>query len=384
MSVEMTSAVHVEEWDHRRRGRVVHGLGSGERLGELLAESGARTVLVVTDRGLRKAGLVDRVELNLQAQGLRAAVHDDTPPNPSTGSVDEAVRAARWVGADWVLGLGGGAALDTAKAVALLARSELSASEVPGSEPGEVLPIAAVPTTAGTGSETNGFGVFESVEHCKVYLGSDRTTPELVVLDAELTASLPPRVTAASGFDAVIHAAESLLSRGATTLSRTYASESIRLTTSALSTAVSEPDIEARSRMLLGAHLAGHALTLSGLGLVHGLGHSITATTGTPHGAALAAVAGPALRFGSETAPEQYRDLARALGVEPDGQEAGQRSVDMIVELAHECGLPTTPREVGVGSDQIETVVAKTLDDAVTRNSPRWPEVGELRELLTA
>jgi alcohol dehydrogenase class IV len=378
-------AVRIEKWDYSNNSRIINGPGSSARIGPLLAEHGARNVLVVTDTGLRSTGMVDQLQESIGKHGLNVTVHSDIPANPSTASLDVATQVARACQADYIVGFGGGSALDASKAVALLARTELSAERLTGDERIEaVLPIAAVPTTAGTGAETNGFGVMESAERRKVYIGSDKTVPALVVLDAELTTSLPAAVTAASGFDAIIHGAESLLSRNATALSRAYATESLRLTTSALVKAVTKPDLETRSQMMTGAHLAGRALTLSGLGLVHGIAHSITATTGTPHGVALATIAGPALRFGIHAAPASYHDLVRALGMDTNAKEEPERAIQLIVDLADECGLPTSLGTAGISHELIDTVIMQTLDDAVIGNTPRRPSRAELTNLLTA
>ncbi|MBU3062661.1 iron-containing alcohol dehydrogenase [Nocardia sp. NEAU-G5] len=376
-------SVHAENWDITTRTQVIAGAGSVARLGGLLHERGARRVLIVTDPGLRKTGMVDDVAATITTAGPAVTIHSEIPANPSTASLDVATAVARDARADFVVAIGGGSALDAAKAVALLAHTSLSAESLDGSEEFDAptVPLAAIPTTAGTGAETNGFGVMESADHRKVYIGTAATTPELVILDAELTVGLPAKVTAAAGFDAIIHGAESLLSQGATSLSRAYATESLRLTVAALADAVADgSDIEARSRMLIGSHLAGRALSLSGLGLVHGIGHSITATTGTPHGVALASIAGPALAFGAGAAQAKYADLVRVLDLDGDGARAAQR----IEEIAATVGLPTNLGELGVGEELVETLVTKTLADAVTNNTPLRPSAEQLAALLRA
>lgn len=367
--------------------RVVSGLGSVSGLGAMLSEHGATRVLIVTDPGLRSTGIVDAIASSIGGHGLAVAVHSEIPANPSTTSLDVATEVARSWRADYLVSIGGGSPLDAAKAVALLANTTLSAEGLTGDEEinAPALPIAAIPTTAGTGAETNGFGVMESADRRKVYIGSASTVPSLVILDAELTVGLPPAVTAACGFDAVIHGVESLLSRGATPQSRAYAADSMRRTTSALARAVADGgDLQARSEMLTGAHLAGRALTLSGLGLVHGIGHSVTATTGTPHGVALAAVALPALEFGIEAAPEAYAHVARALGLSPSQDDVSRRAVHLVADLAAEVGLPTRLDGTGVTPDLFETIVDKTLGDPVTANAPRLPTRAELTDLFRA
>lgn len=373
-----------ESWEIQQAPRTIFGCGTVERLGEILREGDARRAMVITDPGLKSLGVADRIASMIDAAGMEVTVHSEIPSNPSTASLDVAAAAARAFGADYVVALGGGSALDAAKAVALLAPSAVSAEELDTSAPDQAaLPIAAIPTTAGTGAETNGFGVMESAAHAKVYIGSAATVPTTCILDPALTVGVPAPVTAATGFDAVIHAVESVLSRQATTVSRGYASTSLQLTVDSLPVAVADgADVAARSRMLLGAHLAGRALTLSGLGLVHGIGHSITATTGMAHGVALASIAEPALTFGVESAPGAYLELGRLLGVA--GHSPGRRCVERIAELAAAVGLPTSLAEAGVRKDAVETIAEKTLADPVTANAPRRPEWRELLELLTA
>lgn len=360
-------------WDEPATGRVVAGPGTLARLAELVA--GARRVLVVSDPGVRAAGIVDRVEALLA--GLVVTTYDQVPPNPSTAALDLAAALARASDAELVVAVGGGSALDAAKAVALMATRGGAAEELAlgaGGPPG--LPIVAVPTTAGTGAETNGFGVCEDAAHRKVYLGDASTVPAAVVLDPELTLGLPPSATAATGFDAVVHGVESLLSRGATPVSRAFARESLRLTTASLRAAVADgTDLEARTRMMLGANLAGRALTLSGLGLVHGLGHSLTALTGVPHGVALAAVAGPALRVGVEADPVAGADVAATLGV-PTASDA----VELVVALAADVGLPAGVADLD--EELVALLVERTLADPVSRNAPRVPDAAGLTRLV--
>lgn len=364
-------------WDEPATGRVVAGPGTVDRLPELVG--GARRVLVLSDPGVRAAGIVDRVEALLA--GLVVTTYDQVPPNPSTAALDVAAGCAREAAAELVVAVGGGSALDAAKAVALLVTRGGCAEDLARGAAGPAgLPIVAVPTTAGTGAETNGFGVCEDAAHRKVYLGDVSTVPVAVVLDPELTLGLPPAATAATGFDAVVHGVESLLSRGATPVSRSFARESLRLSVPALREVVADgSDLEARAAMMLGANLAGRALTLSGLGLVHGLGHSLTAMTGTPHGVALAAVAGPALRLGVAADPAAGADVAAALGgLTP------HRAVDLVVALAADVGLPAGVRARGVDDAGVAQLVARTLADPVTRNAPRVPGAAELTNLVHA
>jgi alcohol dehydrogenase class IV len=328
-------------------GRTIVGPGCVARLPELVEGR----AFVVTDPGLRAAGIVDRV-----VAGLAATVFDGVGPNPSTAMAEAGAAALREFGEGTVVALGGGSALDAAKGIAHLAGGR---------------PVVAVPTTAGTGSETNGFGVFEC-ERRKVYLGDDSVRPVAVLLDPELTLGLPPHATAATGFDALVHGVESLASRGANPVSTAYAVQAVELVGRWLPVAHADgADLEARGNLLLGAHLAGRALTLSGLGLVHGFAHAVTAHLGTPHGVALAAVNAQVMRFSAAPA---YTRVAAALGV-----------VDPIAAMdALAAPVRRSLGELGATPDLVPVLAAAALADPVTANAPRIPTPAEAEGLLTA
>ncbi|MBA2639947.1 MAG: iron-containing alcohol dehydrogenase, partial [Nocardioidaceae bacterium] len=279
--------------------RIEFGVGAIARLPECLDELGADRVFLVTDVGLRAAGVVDRVVGLLESSGRAVTVHDAITPNPGTATLDAATAAVRsacsagTAAGCAVVALGGGSVLDAAKGIALLGTNSATARDLAAGtamRPG--LLVVAVPTTAGTGAETNGFGVIEDERaHRKLYVGDASVRPRVCVLDPELTVGLPRAATAATGIDALVHGIESLASRGANPVSVAYAAEAVRLVSGSLAAAVADgADLEARAQLLLGSHLAGRALSISGLGLVHGIAHATTSHTGAVHGVALAAV----------------------------------------------------------------------------------------------
>ncbi|MEV1294380.1 iron-containing alcohol dehydrogenase [Pseudonocardia sp. NPDC049635] len=293
------------------------GPGSVSRLPALVDGLGAESAFVVTDAGLRGTGIVDRVLGGLTAGGLRTAVFDGIGPNPSTTAVEAGAAALREFGPCVVIGLGGGSVLDAAKGIALLATHPAARATDPLWDSAvDGLPLVAVPTTAGTGAETNGFGVVEDTcARRKIYLGHPSVRPRVAVLDPELTLGLPAAITAATGFDALVHGVESLASRGANPVSDAAAAQAVALVGRWLPVAVEDGgDLEARSQLLLGAHLAGQALTVSGLGLVHGIAHAVTAHLGTPHGVALAAVSEQVMRYSADVAAGPYERVRLALG----------------------------------------------------------------------
>ncbi|QUQ66963.1 iron-containing alcohol dehydrogenase family protein [Kutzneria sp. CA-103260] len=358
--------------------RVEFGPGVVRRLPEFVADLGFTRAFVVTDRGLRAAGIVDRVVKILDAAGVETAVHDDISPNPSTVEIDRGAARARAFGSAVIIALGGGSPLDAAKGISLLVGNPESAAadadNLWGAEPG--LPLIAIPTTSGTGAETNGFGVIEDTHaRRKVYIGHSSVQPRIAVLDPELVLGLPARVTAATGIDALVHGVESLASRGANAFSQAYATQAVTLVSHWLPVAYRDgSDLEARSQLMLGAHLAGRALTISGLGLVHGMGHALTAHTGTPHGIALAAVFEEVMQFSLVEAADAYAEAARAMQVAD--------AIGAVRELCGVVEIKRPLRELGATTELLPAMAAATVADAVTKNSPRLPSEPEVLELL--
>ncbi|MCD2196616.1 iron-containing alcohol dehydrogenase [Actinomycetospora endophytica] len=364
------------------------GPGALARLGDhvLDVHSGARTggAVIVTDRGLRATGIVDEALAVLAGVGCPTVVIDDVPGNPTVVSVEagagvvaEAFPGSRPV----VVALGGGSALDAAKGIARLAAD----SSGPG------LPLVAVPTTAGTGAETNGFGVLEDpARRCKVYCGDASTTPRVAVLDPLLTHGLPAGPTAATGVDALVHALESLVSRGRSPVSEAFAVEALRRVWRWLPAAVGDgADGTARAEMLVGAHLAGQALTRSGLGLVHALGHAITAHHGVVHGRALGLVLPEVVAWSldgtgivsGDTGPDDgaWARVAETLGVPvvavPEALAGWCEAVGVSVGIDGEA--------LGLGRPEIDALATTAAADPVGRNAPRAADRGALVGLLT-
>ncbi|WP_063733622.1 iron-containing alcohol dehydrogenase family protein [Streptomyces sp. RTd22] len=369
--------------------RIEFGPGRIAHLPELVSALGHNRVFVVTDAGLRTAGIVDRVLKVLDAAAVEYGVYDGVGANPSTVNVDEGTARARAFGPAVVVALGGGSVLDAAKGISLLVGNAdavaADADTLWGAADG--LPVIAIPTTSGTGAETNGFGVIEdAAARRKVYIGHPSVKPRIALLDPELTLGLPARITAATGIDALVHGIESLASRGANPVSAAYATQAVALVGHWLPVAHRDGfDLEARAQLMLGAHLAGQALTVSGLGLVHGIGHALTAHTGTPHGVALAAVLEEVLEFSAPAAQDAYEQAGRALRLVPpaDGDWA-RTAIGAVREISGAIGVKQPLRELGVRPDMIRSIASGTLADPVTRNAPRQPTEGQVIEILEA
>ena len=361
------------------------GAGSVAQLPEVVAGLGKSKVFIITDPGVANAGVLAQVEAILKSAGIQNAAFTEIKPNPTTTLIDTAAKVAVAFGADCLIALGGGSSLDSSKGVALVAANPTFSSaqfnySITPERP--AIPIIAIPTTAGTGSETNNWGVIDDpIKQCKFYVGDASTTPAAVILDPELTLGLPPRPTAGTGIDALTHAIESLTSKGRSPISAAYAHEAIKLISRSLPTAVRDgKNVDARGDMLVGAHLAGLALTLSGLGLVHGIAHSVSAHVGAAHGEALAAVLAEVMEFNSTSVADIYATVGNDMGVKADAKSA----IDAVRGLADDINIRFALGHYGVKADMVDGIADTTLADSVTSNNPIAPSKSDVVGIINS
>jgi alcohol dehydrogenase len=376
------------------RNRVFFGVGAIERLPEVVAAAGGSRAFVVTDPGVRGSGVVDRVLEVLAAGGFEAGVFGDCEPNPGASTVERGAAALRdfGLGGTVVVPVGGGSSMDTAKALDLRATNDLPVWDLeydgPDLTPGR--PVVAVPTTAGTGAETNSFAVItDETAGRKGYIGHPSLLPVATILDPALTVGLPPAATAATGIDAMTHSLESLLSAHPNPFAEAMALGVIRTIGTWLRVAVADgSSLEARSQMLLASHLAGVGQASgTGVGLVHALGHSIGTRGRLPHGTALAVVLPEILRFYLGVRDRELALVGIALGVasgaehESTGAAAGIGAIEQLLR-----DVDQRPRLRSLGFDEagLDTVAQDAIDDAAIRNSPRLPTRDEAREILAS
>ncbi len=362
------------------RPEMVLGDGAVDDLPELVRRLGAEAAFVVTDRGLVEAGVAGRVVARLEAAGLRTAVHDGVGANPSAADVLAGSAALRSFGPTVIVAVGGGSPIDAAKAMALHAANDrpLEALDQRAAGLAPAAPLIAVPTTAGTGTETNGFAVIDDhAARRKRYVGHPSALPRFAVLDPALSVTAPPRVTAACGIDVLAHAIESLQARNGNAYSAALGLEAVRLVVANLSAVVADPrDREGRSAMLLAAHLAGLAFATTGLGTAHAIGHALSARYGTPHGVALAAVLPLVVRLNAGERRSETARIAEAAGAAPG------RVPEAVAELQERSGLHPTLRELGVPHRHLPALADAALADEVVANAPRIPSRAELVRLL--
>jgi len=341
--------------------------GAAARLGEIVERLKCRSVFLVTDRGIIENGLVEPALKSLESRDIAVVVYSDVRADPPADVVEAAARAAVSGKADCIVGVGGGSSLDVAKLVALLACETESLSEVygVGMAKGPRLPLILLPTTAGTGSEVTPISIVTTGEGEKKGVVSPLLLADVAVLDADLTLSLPPAVTAATGIDAMVHAIEAYTSkRLKNPVSDCLAREALRLLGSNIHEVCRNgANREARQAMLLGSMLAGLAFANAPVAGVHALAYPVGARFHVPHGLSNSLVLPAVLRFNLDSAEELYADLASVLAPEVQG-DPRQRATGLVEKLARlpvELSLPTRLRDVGIAREHIKTLAEDAM-----------------------
>jgi alcohol dehydrogenase len=365
--------------------RIVHGIGQDA------------SVVLVTDTALAATSVVASVTGVLRDAGIAALVFSGVQPNPTTDDLAAGAgvvaEASGYSAAPRVtlVAVGGGSAIDAAKGIAVAAVNPERGRELDYRHDLAVpaLPIVAVPTTAGTGAETNPFGVVtDPGARRKFYVGNASSMPSAVVLDPVLTVGLPPEVTAATGLDALTHALECYLSRQPNPWSDGIALQVIRMVATSLPRAWADgTDLTARSHMLLAAHMAGVAMAGTGLGLCHAIGNSLGGRWNIAHGMALSMLLPDVLRFNLPVRALRLADVAFALGV-GDTHAGAERNaaaaIDAVTGLRERVGLTKRIADFGIDAADFATIAVDALDDEVLANTPRPPTDTDILAILAA
>jgi len=357
--------------------KIVFGRGSFASLPEHLAELRVSRPLIVLDRNLAEAGFREKVSALLDQARMKYALYDKTEPEPPLELADEGTKIALKKRCDGVVGIGGGSAMDLAKAIAVLSANKGKAEDYLGLNrvPGPGLPKIMVPTTAGTGSEVTFTSVFIRKKlKKKEGINSPHLYPELALLDPELTLTLPPHPTAATGIDALCHAIESYTSINASPMSEMISLEAIQLISDNLRTAVHDGgSIEAREAMLLGSLYAGLGLANAGVTAVHSLSYPLGGKYGVSHGLANTIMLPRVMAFNLPGALEKFVDIAEVMGEIVDDlplREAAYLAVEAVESLIEDCGIMTTLEELKIpeGDFSVLAKVAMTVARPLANN----------------
>jgi alcohol dehydrogenase class IV len=337
---------------------------------------GATKALLVTDKVLMGGGITQPVIDSLEKAGVGVAIYDGIDAEPTLAHVRQGVEVFRQKGCDILVAAGGGSPIDAAKAVSVMCTNPGKIQDYIGlgkiTKPG--VPLLAVPTTAGTGSEATVFTIITDTERdVKMLIGSPVVMPTVAIVDPLLTLKMPRSITAATGLDALIHAIEAYVSVRAQPMSDVFCLSAIRLLSEFLPQAWANPDnVEARSQTMLGALQAGIAFSNASVALVHGMSRPIGANFHVAHGISNAALLGVVMEFSLIGAPRRYADIAEAMGVCVDGltsigaARCGAEAVQALVKQLEVPGLTA----LGVSREKLEPLVAKMADDAIASGSP--------------
>jgi len=368
----------METFDCELNQQVIFGDNTIERLGELTHKRGGSRVLVVTDTGVEKAGILARAVSALQSERIAAYVFADTTPNPTTEDVDAALAVAKTnAPIDLIIGLGGGSPMDCAKGVNFLLTNGGKMEDYWGTDKATqpMLPSIGIPTTIGTGSEAQSYALIAQADtHIKMACGDKKARFGTVILDATLTETLPRSVAAVTGIDAIAHAIESFVSTRHTLMSQMFAQHAWELLNRHFAACLEPENATARSKMLFGAYLAGLAIENSMLGAAHACANPLTARYGVTHGVAVALMLPHVIRFNSAVAGDAYREL------HPDGDLA-----DRITTLKQMGNLPRRLRDYPVqhtiGTADIPTLAEEAATQWTAQFNPRSLNIRDFMRL---
>lgn len=366
------------------------GFGTSRSLPSHVRSFGARKVFVVTDPGVRCSGILDRVTGVLQQEAIDFEIYDQVTADSGSRLICEAVDKLKAAAADLVVGVGGGSALDTAKAVAALATNPGSPLDYVGLHKvrNRPLPTVAIPTTAGTGSEVSLWSVFTDDDRkLKVAIGGVPMYPAVALCDPELTMQLPPALTASTGMDALAHAVECYTNKACQAISGALALKAVELIGTHLRRAALDGrDREARYGMLLASTLAGMAMNPTRLGLAHALAMPLGSwDLRIPHSIAIAVTLPLVMRFNCSAAPERFVDVARALGETVEGcgtLDGASRVACAVSGLADAIGIPKGLSEYGLREHHVCDVVEEAMKSGNVTVNPRPTSKEQLAEIL--
>jgi alcohol dehydrogenase len=380
-------------FDYNPRTKLIFGPGAVARIGEPAKDLGARKVLLVTDQGIVAAGHAGRVTQLLETAGVTVTCFDGVEENPSTLCVEKCVEVARRSSIDTIVGLGGGSSMDTAKGCNFILTNGGHMKDYWGIGKAKqpMLPLIAIPTTGGTGSECQSFALITDVRtHQKMACGDAKAAARIAILDPALTLSQPARVTACSGIDAIAHAVETAVTRRRTPLSELFSREAFRLTFVGLPRVLKSPaDLEARGWMLLGAAWGGTAIENSMLGAAHSAANPLTAHFGIVHGHAVGLMLPHVVRFNAHkpSVAKAYAELGHAANLAPRAETeevAAEHLAERLEQFMDIAQLTRSLETLGVQPKDIARLAAEAASQWTAQFNPRTVAAADFERLYMA
>ena len=368
------------------------GAGARKELPEVIARMNLRKALVCSDKGLIRVGTTKMVTDVLDEAQFPYEIYSEIKPNPTVTNVKQGVEAFKASGADCIIAIGGGSSMDTAKGIGIVVNnpefSDIVSLEGCAPTRHKSVPIIALPTTAGTGAEvTINYVIIDEKRQAKMVCVDPNDIPAVAIVDPELMYSLPKGLTAATGMDALTHAIEGYITKGAWVMSDMYELQAIKMIAENLPLAVEEPtNPKGREAMALAQYIAAQAFSNVGLGLVHGMAHPMGSLHDVPHGVANALLLPTVMAFNMPTRIEKFGIIAQHMGVDTTGmtpEQAAQAAVDAVQALAIRVGIPQHLSDLGITADDIPALADQALADVCTPGNPRDVTLEDIKALYT-
>ena len=356
------------------------GPGARKELPSVVARLGFKKALVVTDKGLMQFGVAKKVLDVMDEAGIAYEIFDDVKPNPTVTNVKNGIEACMRAQADFIVAIGGGSSMDTAKGIGIVVNNpefaDIVSLEGVADTKKKSLPIIALPTTAGTAAETTiNYVIIDETRQAKMVCVDPNDIPCVAIIDAELMYSLPKSLTAATGMDAMTHAIEGLITKAAWELSDMFEIKAIEMIYKYLPLAVDEPtNPVGRDGMAVAQYVAGMAFSNVGLGVDHGMAHPLSALFDVPHGVACAMLLPTVMRFNMPAAKTKYVDITKVCGVYADGMsvdEAAEAACHAIEDLSARVGTNKRLTDLGIKESDIDALADQAIADVCTPGNPR-------------
>lgn len=365
------------------------GAGSISVIPEEVKARKYRKALVVTDKDLLKFNVSQKVTTELEKAGLEYEIFSDLKPNPTVNNVKNGVQAFKNAGADYLIAIGGGSSMDTAKAIGIIINNpefeDVVSLEGVAPTKNKSVPVIAVPTTAGTAAEVTINYVITDEEKRRKFVCVDvHDIPVMAVIDSEMMASMPKGLTAATGMDALTHAIEGYITKAHWELTDMFHLKAIEMISASLRDSANGI-AQGKEAMSVAQYIAGMGFSNVGLGIVHSMAHSLGAFYDTPHGVANALLLPYVMEYNADATEDRYRDIAKAMGVEnTEGmttEEARKAAINAVRKLAIDVGIPQKLSDIGASKDDLQALSELAMSDACTPGNPKDPTVEEIKAI---
>lgn len=355
------------------------GVGCREELANEVKARGYKKALLVSDRVLAECGVLGKVKEVLNKAEIAYEEFTDIKQNPTIKNCKDGLEAFNKVGADFIIAIGGGSVIDTAKAVAIVKNNpefaDIRSLEGVAPTHSKCVPIIALPTTCGTAAEvTINYVITDEENNRKMVCVDPKDIPLVAIVDPELMAPMPPKLIASTGMDALTHAIEGYITKGAHTISDMFEIKSIELIAKHLRGAVADRNMEDMDGMSIAQYVAGMGFSNVGLGIVHSMAHPLGAVFDVPHGVANALLLPIVMEFNMSACIEKYGDIARAMGVDTIGmtkEEAARAAVEAVRKLSKDISIPQTLREISIKREDLPRLAKDALADVCTGGNPK-------------